>query len=66
MDILDLPTSIELNGKTYDIDSDFRTCIKIMRYLEDNQYTSQEKMQLMLGLLYIYEIPPEDINYAIM
>lgn len=65
MEILDLPTYIEINGKTYDIDSDFRTCIKIMQYLEGNQYTSQEKMQIMLGLLYNDDIPYKDIDTAI-
>ncbi|WP_312353935.1 Gp15 family bacteriophage protein [Aminipila sp.] len=65
MDILDLPISLEINGKMYDIDSDFRTCIKIMRYLEDNEYTNYEKMKLMLGILFVDDIHIEDIDAAI-
>ncbi|WP_312093475.1 Gp15 family bacteriophage protein [Aminipila sp.] len=65
MDILYLPTSLEVNGKAYDIDSDFRTCIKIFQYLEDNQYNDYEKMQLMLGLLFVNDILEEDIDAAI-
>lgn len=66
MDILELPTSIEINNVMYAIDSDFRTCIKIMQYLEDNQYTDRDKMQLMSGLLYVDKIHKDDINSAIM
>lgn len=66
MDILDLPISLDVNGKIYDIDSDFRTCIKIFQYLEDNQYTDYEKMQLMLGLLFRKDILEEDMDAAIM
>lgn len=56
------PTAIEINGKSYDINYDYRTCLTIILAFEDNELTNSEKIQVMLSLLY-KEIP-EDIETA--
>lgn len=51
-----LPTSIEIDGKTYEINSDFRICLRIILMFEDPELVMPEKQILMLRLLY-KEIP---------
>lgn len=52
-----LPTAVEIDGKEYKLNADFRTGIKIMTAFEDNELTDFEKQSVMLELLY-KEIPP--------
>lgn len=56
------PTSIEIDGKEYAINYDYRTCLNIILAFEDNELTPQEKTQVMLELL--YKELPENIQTA--
>ena len=51
-----LPTSIEIDGNIFEINTDFRTCLKIILMFEDSELVMAEKQILMLRLLY-KEIP---------
>lgn len=58
-----LPTAVEIDGKEYEIDTDFRTSLQIIMAFEDVNLTSYEQSAIMLSLLYGEEIPP-NINKA--
>lgn len=51
-----LPEAVEIDGEIYDLDTDFRTGLDIMIAFEDPELTDQEKMSVMIHLLY-KEIP---------
>lgn len=46
------PTKIKLGDNILDINTDFRECLNIITMLEDNELTKQDKIELMLELLY--------------
>lgn len=64
--IYDLPTSLEVNGRTYDIRSDFRDVLTILTAFEDPDLEPREKAYVCLTVLYrdAEEIPPEDLQEA--
>lgn len=57
MDILYLPSSLEVHGKEYAINADFRPCISIMQIFERADLTDSEKIQVMVGILFTEDIP---------
>lgn len=57
------PTSVKVNGEIYKINSDYRTCLKILLAFEDNELSNTEKQWIMLNLLYGENIP-SDITAA--
>ncbi|HHV51797.1 MAG TPA: hypothetical protein GXX54_08925 [Clostridiales bacterium] len=60
-----LPTSVEIDGVEYELNTDFRVCIKIMLAFEDPELTNAEKQAVMLNLLY-KEIPPDILKASKM
>jgi hypothetical protein len=48
----ELPTSVDISDKEYQINADFRTCLKIIMAFEDNELTPQEKHQVLLSNFY--------------
>lgn len=58
-----LPTVAEIDGVEYELDTNFRTCLKIILAFEDMELTGQEKNIVMLELLYKGNIP-NDIKKA--
>ena len=54
----DLPEAIEVAGKNFPINWDFRTGLRIMEAWEDPELTGYEKQLIMISLLY-KETPPE-------
>lgn len=52
------PTTVEIDGKEYEINTDFRTGIDIMLAYEDPTLTAADKAAVLLHLLY-KEIPPD-------
>ena len=58
----DLPESVDISGVMYQINTDFRTCLKTIMAFEDPELTPQEKSSLLLSNLYP-EIP-SDIKQA--
>ncbi|HAB66598.1 MAG TPA: hypothetical protein DCE23_04440 [Firmicutes bacterium] len=61
----DLPTKINVNDKIYDINYDYKTILKIMIALEDDNLYKEEKAYIMIKLLYKEDISEEDIPEAI-
>ena len=49
----ELPTSLEVGGKMWEIDSDYRTILRIFEAMEDNDLTEPEKLYITLDLVYI-------------
>lgn len=47
-----LPIAVEIDGKEYELNTDFRVCINIIRAFEDPALTEREKYAIMFRLLY--------------
>lgn len=62
-----LPETVELGGEEYDIRTDFRAILDILKAMSDPELTDQEKSQVMLEILYwdCEEIPMEYLDEAI-
>jgi hypothetical protein len=58
----DLPTAVLVNGKEYEINSDFRVCLRVILAFEDSQLTGLEKQMVMISNL--YPQPPDDLQSA--
>lgn len=54
----ELPHSLNIGGKDYEIREDFRPVLDILSAFEDEELTEAEKIQAMIEILYP-EIPPE-------
>jgi hypothetical protein len=48
----DLPTAVEIDGHEYLVNSDFRTCLRVILAFEDFTLTGYEKQIIMLSNLY--------------
>lgn len=57
------PTAVEIDGQEYDIDTDFRTCIRIILAFEDNDLVDVEKQMTLLDNL--YPVQPENVEAAL-
>src|SRR5690348_21742 len=57
-----LPETITIDHTEYPIDSDFRTCLRIIMAFEDNELTPQEKQIILLSM--VYESIPPDVQQA--
>lgn len=62
--VADLPTKIRINDKLYDINYDYKTVIKILTAMEDPELYYEEKIEVMLELLYKEKIPEKDLEVA--
>ena len=60
-----LPTSLSVKGKEYPIRSDYRAALDIFLALTDNDLDGWNKMMEMLDILYLDEIPAEDMEEAV-
>lgn len=58
----DLPTSVTINGETYELNTNFKDCLKIIVAFEDPELTQIEKQVIMLSIL--YKEMPSDIEKA--
>lgn len=56
-----LPTSIEINGKSWEIRTDYRIILRIFEAMEDPELTDSEKLYVALDLIYVgfKEMPKE-------
>lgn len=57
MDILKLPSSLEVQGVQLAINADWRPCVNIMRMFERQDLTDSEKILCMVEILYVDEVP---------
>lgn len=62
-----LPKSLEIGGKEYPIDSDFRTMLNIFAAFNDPELTEEEQCFICVNNLYedFSAIPPEHIQEAV-
>ncbi len=62
----DLPMTLEVNGSEYPIRTDFRDILRIMSAFEDPDLENQEKVFVMLYIIYpdFEDIPREDLEEA--
>lgn len=58
-----LPTAIEIDGKPYNINADYRTGLKIIIAFEDKALTELEKQSVLLNLL--YKEMPSNVGIAL-
>lgn len=61
----EFPTKVKLDGKIYELNTDFRVGLNIMLLYEDKSLNDYEKTDIMLELLYKEEIPIELREIAI-
>lgn len=54
-----LPTSLEINGVSYPINSDFRIVLRIFQAIADEELSNAEKAYITVKLLYKCNIPME-------
>lgn len=57
-----LPTAIEIGGREYEIDTDFRTCLRVIMAFEDPELAVVEKQAVLVTNL--YPVPPPDFETA--
>ena len=62
-----LPTSAEVNGKTYQIESDYRAVLDILAALSDKDLTEEERAIAALEIFYpdFDDIPLSDYEEAL-
>lgn len=65
--IWDLPTSLEVGGREYDIRTDYRDILRIICAYEDPDLENREKVLVCLQVLYedFEEMPKEDYEEAL-
>lgn len=63
--ITKLPKTLTVAGTEYKINSDFRPCFNIMQTFERDDLTDEEKLIVMAGVLFVDDIPLEQLNEAI-
>jgi hypothetical protein len=64
--IFELPTALEVNGREWDIDPDYRQVLRILQGFEDPDMTDADKALVVIYNLYVdaEEIPGEDLQAA--
>lgn len=62
-----LPTSVDVNGKTYQIESDYRAVLDILAALSDNDLTMEERAAAALDIFYpdFDDMPLSDYEEAL-
>lgn len=61
-----LPTSLDVNGSTYEIRSDFRNVLRVFEAFEDDSLTNEDKAYVLLDVIYVdfERIPRKDYTAA--
>lgn len=59
-----LPEQLEVGGVLRDINSEFQVGITIMEIFERTDLTEREKVQVMVGILFVEDIEPEHMQEA--
>jgi hypothetical protein len=58
-----LPSAVAIDGQEYDLNTDFRACLRVILAFEDEGLTGYEKQMILLANL--YPQPPHDIAKAL-
>jgi len=61
--IEELPNAVEIDGIEYEINSDFRSCLRIILAFEDNELAAIEKQMVLIDNL--YKNKPDNLDQAI-
>ncbi len=61
----DLPVTLLINNTEYPIRSDYKTSLRIVTALEDNELTPQEKQMIILANLYSVSVGVDDVAEAL-
>lgn len=61
----DLPTSLEVQGKQYKINSDFRAVLDIIAAFNDPELPEWAKNEVMIEILYTSPMPAENLEDAV-
>lgn len=66
MDAWKLPTSLEIGGIVWDIRTDFKAILDILKYFNDPNYTDDEKWEICLDILFVdfEKMNPSDYQEA--
>ena len=59
-----LPTSADIGGVQYEINTDYRDVLEIVQYLNDDQMPDFMRWQIAIGLFYEGDIPDEHFQEA--
>ena len=62
---MDYPTKIEVNGKIYDIDTNYKTALACYKAINDGSLTDLERAITVVALLLGNDVPLEDTQEAI-
>lgn len=67
MEVWELPTSIVVGGIDYEIRTDFRAVLDILKTFNDPDFENDEKWIVCLTILYVDfgNMPPQDYEEAI-
>ena len=57
-----LPDAVEIEGREYAINTDFRDCLKVVMAFEDEELTGFEKQMILLQVM--YPVRPDDTEKA--
>ena len=61
----DLPQALEVGGRMYEIRTDFRPALDILEAFNDPELPEENKIQVMMEILFV-ELPPEEyLNEAV-
>lgn len=62
-----LPKSLEINGREYEIRSDYRDILEILTAMQDVELSGEERAEVVLTIFYpeLGEMPPTDYQEAI-
>ena len=60
-----LPKSLDVGGKRYGINSDFRIVLNLFEVLQLDELTDLEKAYITVNVLYTEEIPDKDFEEAV-
>lgn len=55
----DLPETAEIGGTVYELNTDYRDILEIIRYLNDSERTEYVRWRIAIALFFEGEIPPE-------
>lgn len=65
MNLWQLPKSVELKGRRYDLHTDFRDILEIFTYLEDPDLPETVRWRIALALFYEQPVLPQDRQEAV-
>jgi hypothetical protein len=60
-----LPTTLNIDGKNYQIRTDYRDCLTILSAFSDRELSDVEKAMVMMDIIYKDDVPQEKYDKAV-